>query len=568
MANGDSRGIYLQAGPHSGMSGAHGGGTRSVVMGKTGMVSAAHWLASQEAVGVFEEGGNAFDAAVCAAAVVSIAEPHMSGIGGVGGAVVFDAASGTCDALDFHGFAPAAASPERWSRQEDLIDGLGGALVPGVVAGWAALIERYGTMSFARLLRPAVEWAAHGVPVSILCAEQIRTSFDRLRQSEPASRVFLPNGSPLRAGDLLVQQELSDTLATLAQEGADAFYHGTIASAIAEECTRGGGLLTKDDLAAGREAQWSDPAVGTYRGHTVATLPPPYASFQVLETLGILDGFDLASLGYHSAEHIHLLVEAVKLARADRLRFPSQDASASLDWLLSDEHLASLRAAIDSRVARVGSGDWYDSTPNALAQIIGELGPKHTTHLVTADSAGNLVSLTQTLGWLFGGGAIVGETGVLLNDMCYWFDLTPASPNVIGPRKRMGSPIAPVVVMSPDGVAWMASGTPGGHGILQTTAQIVSNTLDFGHNPQTAVEAPRVRADEGHYLAVETRIPGAVIDRLTALGHECHAVGDWMYAPQDGRSDIGRGSMAVRDARSGMLYAGADPRGDGFALGY
>src|SRR6266508_4735263 len=203
--------MYLKAGSHHGLSGAHGGGTRSVVMGREGVVSTAHWLASQEALRVLEEGGNAFDAAVCAAAVVSIAEPYMSGVGGAGGAVCFHAAANECLALDFHGFAPAAATQDRWSRQEDMIDGVGAALVPGVVAGWSALVERCGTMDLARLLEPAIQCAARGVPVSILCAEQIASSAERLARSEASFRVFLPGGEPLRAGETLVQTQLSET---------------------------------------------------------------------------------------------------------------------------------------------------------------------------------------------------------------------------------------------------------------------------------------------------------------------------------------------------------------------
>lgn len=567
MATTRARDLYLESGSHWGMTGAHGGGTRSVVMGRQGVVGSAHWLASQEALRVLQDGGNAFDASVCAAAVVSIAEPYMSGIGGAGGAVCFDAKSGKCHALDFHGFAPAAATPDRWSRQEDLIDGVGAALVPAVVAGWAALIDRFGTMDLGRLLAPAVRCAREGVPVSILCAGQIAASAERLQRSEASARVFLPGGSPLRAGQLLVQPQLADTLATIAREGASAFYEGSVAKALVAGCAAAGGLLTLDDLAAASAAPWLETASCLYRGLSVNTLPPPYASFQVLETLRILEGFDLGAMGHHSADQLHTFIEAVKLARADRVSFPTDDPSANYADLLSEEHVARLRGRIDPRVASVSSGDWYSSSDVLAPAGAAELGPKHTTHLVTADSDGNLVSLTQTLGWLFGGGVMVGETGVLLNDMCYWFDLDRGSPNVIGPRKKMGSPIAPVVVLDESGAPWMTVGTPGGHGILQTTAQMISNTIDFGLNPQAAVEAARVRADEGRYLAVESRIPTAVTDELSARGHECHFVGDWMYSPQDGRSDIGRGSMAIVDAEESMLLAGSDPRGDGFALG-
>ena len=177
-----------------------------------------------------------------------------------------------------------------------------------------------------------------------------------------------------------------------------------------------------------------------------------------------------------------------------------------------------------------------------------------------------MVSLTQTLGWLFGGAVMVGETGIVLNDMCYWFDLDPASPNAIGPGKKMGSPIAPVVALGPDASPGVALGTPGGHGILQTTVQILSNMLDFGMNPQAAVEAPRIRVDEGVYVAVESRIQDAVRLELGRLGHSCDDVGDWLVEPESGRTDIGRGAVALLDRTTGVAYAGSDARGDGYAL--
>lgn len=238
--------MKLEIGPHWGLTGVHGGATRALVMGTRGAVSSAHWLASIEGLRVLQAGGNAFDAAVVAA-VVSIAEPYMSGIGGVGGAICYHAETGRCSALDCHGFAPAAASPERWQRQDELVDGVGAALVPGLVAGWAALLERHGTIDLARALEPAIEHARRGVPVSILCARHIAASAERLRGSEGGAAAFLPAGRPLRAGELLVQETLARTLETIAGEGPRAFYEGAVGAAIAEACGDGRGLITRGD---------------------------------------------------------------------------------------------------------------------------------------------------------------------------------------------------------------------------------------------------------------------------------------------------------------------------------
>lgn len=255
------------------------------------------------------------------------------------------------------------------------------------------------------------------------------------------------------------------------------------------------------------------------------------------------------------------MIEAIKLARADRLRFPANEPGADWASLLDEAHVAELRARIDPQRAAESAGEWYSSAAAAA-----EVAPRHTTHLVTADGAGNLVSFTATLGWLFGGAVVAGDTGVLLNDMCYFFDLDPASPNAIGPRRRQGSPIAPIVALASDGGTRTALGTPGGFGILQTTAQMLSNMVDFGMNPQTALESPRIRVDEGRYVAVESRIADEALAGLAERGHECDLVGPWMSESVSGRADIGRGSIVVRDAALGMLHTGADPRGDGFAL--
>ena len=534
-------------------------------MGRQGVVSTAHWFASFEGARVLRDGGNAFDAAVVAAAVVSVAEPYMSGLGGTGGAVCYHADSGACQALDFHGCAPRAATPDQWRGQDDFIDGMRGALVPGVVAGWAALLERYGTFDFADALAPAIAHAEAGVPVSILASSLIAASADRLARDRHAAAVFLRDGKALPPGSVFVQEQLAETLKTLSAQGARDFYEGSIADAIVTACAENGGLVTHEDLAA-TQGEWDDTATCAYRGHAVHTLPPPYASFQVLETLRLLEDTDLAALGHHSVEHLHTLIEAIKLARADRIRPPVQNGVPDWRQLLSPAHIADRRNAIDMTRAATTAGDWYASGALHDALGAGAYGPQHTTHLVSADAHGNLVSLTQTLGWLFGGAAMAGETGIFVNDMCYWFDLDPESPNVIGPGKKMGSPIAPVVALSPDGSSGMALGTPGGHGILQTTVQLLSNVLDFGMNLQAAVEAPRIRVDEGVYVAVESRVPDAVMLELGRLGHQCDDVGEWLVEPKDGRADIGRGAVVFLDRSAGVAFGGSDARGDGYAL--
>jgi gamma-glutamyltranspeptidase/glutathione hydrolase len=255
----------------------------------------------------------------------------------------------------------------------------------------------------------------------------------------------------------------------------------------------------------------------------------------------------------------------VKLARDDRVVFPLQDPGADYHRLLSEEHLAELRVRLDPNRAGVSRGDWYGAEEDS--DPLAKLGAEQTTHLVTADRAGNVVSLTQTLGWLFGGAAMLGDTGMLANCMLYWgFDFVPGGPNPIGPRKRPSTPMSPVIVLDPAGQREMGVGTPGGWGVPQTTIQTISNVLDFEMNIQAAVEAPRLRVDEERYVAIESRVPKRVISELERYGHDINLMDDWLYSVPSGRADLGRMAIAISDTDDGILYGGADPRGDCFAL--
>src|SRR5581483_377368 len=399
----------------------------------------------------------------------------------------------------------------------------------------------------------------NGVPASILCADQIGKNAERLHRNQAARRVFFSDDRPLRPGELLVQGQLAESLRLLAVHGASGLYDGPLTDAFVKGCAREGGVISRDDLMQAQEVPWTGTASTTYRGLTIHTLPPPYTSFQLLETLRILEAFDLQTINFQSGDHLHLVIEAIKISREDRIHFAISDSS-DYGRLLSDDHIAQSRGRIRINTATRGGGDRFEES------IV--RAPQHTTHLVAADRRGNFISLTQTLGWYFGSALMVGETGILLNDMLYFADLSPESPAAIRGGAKIASPIAPVIATNQT-EPFLAVGTPGGFGIAQTTMQMLSNVIDFGCNPQTAIEAPRVRADEGFYVAVESRLPSESIDDLSARGHDCHDVGNWMYEsdPEFGRSDIGRGSMVVRDPATGALLAGADPRGDGFATG-
>jgi gamma-glutamyltranspeptidase / glutathione hydrolase len=526
----------MRADGRPGLAGPHGGAARPVLMSEAGLVASGHWTASQAGIEVLREGGNAFDAAVAAAAVVTVAEPQMSGIGGVGGAVIYDARSDACAALDFEGAMPAdpgirdPVTPER-------VVGLPGARVPGTVAGWTALLERYGTMKLDRLLRPAIARAREGVPVSFLLSHVLETNRARLESDTRAAATFLPNGQTPRPGALSAQPRLAATLEAIAVEGRRAFYAGGIAREIVVACVRAEGHITARDLAS-YEASWSPTLRAAYHGHELHTLAPPATSYQAIETLLLLRAMNVASLEPFGVEHLHRLAEIIKIAQADRLTHVGE-AGFDPSILLAPAHVERRRSDIDPARASSGPGD----DAHALAT-----SDTHTTHLVAADRNGNLVSLTQTLGSQFGGSTMVGDTGMLLNNLYYKYS-------------RPGLPLAATVGLDASGAPWMAVGTVGGFGILQTVPQLISNLVDFELNPQAAVEAPRIRVFRDRELMIEGRIANGVIEDLRGRGHECDVVGEWAYE----ENQLGRGHMIVRE-RSGLLLGGTDPRSDGYVL--
>jgi gamma-glutamyltranspeptidase/glutathione hydrolase len=525
-------------------------------MGRLGAVAAIHPLASLVGLDVLREGGNAFDAAVAVSAVVPLGEPHMSGIGGTGAATLYHASSDTCLTLNFRGVLPSALRLEDPRDRDQIIGGLTSAQTPGLVAGWAALLDRYGTIKLDRLLRPAIEYARRGVPVSVMLSAVIEAvgkgtgpydakTGEGFTDSRTAT-LFMPSGRPLQPGELLVQRRLAATLETIANEGPKAFYEGRIAREIADACAAAGAFITLSDLA-GVEAEWRPSRHVGYRGYEVHSM-----GTQTLEALSLLGGFDLEAFGLLSADHIHSVIECIKLSQADQLAHATE-SDFDPATLLSDEFATRRRSEIQHRATR-GLGDepggpwgtWPLPVAGVPTQAASHSGTD-TTHFVVADQYGNLVSLTQSLGRHFGSRTMVNETGILLNDVSRPY----ARP---GFDRTRGA----TIVLSPEGAPWMAVGSPGKS--FKFVPQMLSHVIDFHLNPQAAVEAPRVNVFEGFRVLMESRMPQATRDELTSRGHDCVVVGEWAF----GEGQIGRGQMIVRDA-SGTLHAASDPRGGGVA---
>ncbi len=536
--------------------------SRPVVMGVNGMVASAHPLASLAGVQVMMDGGNAFDAAVATAASLNVVEPYMSGMGGIGVALAHVAKEGRIRALNFSGRAPRAAEPDRFTDDTKEYSTLA-SLVPGNVAGWLTLHEAYGSLERERLFRPAIGYAENGFPITHLNSTFMAHQAALLGRYPHSAGIFLNGGAP-SPGSRLQMPLLADSLRQVAGGGMDSFYRGELARRIVEGNRALGGLFAEEDLADYR-AEWQDPISVDYRGHQVFTVPPNCSSFQVLQTLKLMEAFDPAELTLHEPDTMHRLLEAVKLCVTDRIQWAGDPdfVQAPLKGLLSAAYAESQSRRIDVGKAAVVSGEHY-----ALAGPAGALRPGNpadfdggmTTHFAVADRDGNVVSITQTLGGAFGCGAAAGDTGVFLNNMASYFDLEEGSPNLIGPGKRVDFVVAPTQTLR-DGRFFLSLSTPGSWGILQTTPQLLLHVLEFGLNVQQAIDAPRFRYFTGRHVKMEERFPLQLRRELQERGHEVEVIEAW--------STIVGGAQGIMvDTEQGTFQGGADPRRDGAALGY
>jgi gamma-glutamyltranspeptidase/glutathione hydrolase len=524
-------------------------------MGTRGVVTSAHPLASMAGIQILLAGGNAVDAAVAVGAALNVVEPFMSGAGGIG--LMLVSRGRERHVLDFVGRAPKAADAAACSDDE-LAGGPKSCATPGNLGGWLAALARFGSMDRARVLAPAIALAEQGVPLSGKNVEFIEAARATLGRSHEAQRLYLGNGGP-RAGAVVTYKELAGTLRQVAEGGPEVFYRGPIAKAIARAVREAGGWLGEEDLAA-FEPEWRDPVTVGYRGWDVCSVPPPFSAFQMLETLNILEGFDLGAWGHNSVDYLHHLIEAIKLGSADRLAY-AYSPGVPIEGLLSKAYAASQRARIDPGRAGRSEGERHSRTrlPNEIREgHPAKFQDEHTTHFACADASGTVVSVTQTLGVPFGSGVAVPGTGLVLNNILKWMDRDPESPNVLRPGRKAGTMMSPTQVFR-DGAFVVSIGTPGSYGILQTTPQMLLNVLEFGMNVQEAIEAPRVRAYRDRLVDAEARIAADTRAALAGRGHQVNEIPEWSWI-------VGGGQGIVRDRESGALTAGADPRRDGYAL--
>ncbi len=544
--------------------------TRSAVFGRNGMIATSQPMASAAGLKVLQEGGNAIDAAVTAAAVLAVVEPSMTGIGGDLFAIVYDAKTKTLHALNASGRSAYAATPQEYAKRgQTRMPGTGvlSVTVPGVVEGWSELLSKYGTLSMAKAVAPAVDYAKNGYAVSEIISGQWKASEKKLAADPVTAATFLPNGHPLQPGEIFTNPHLAATLEAVGKGGRDAFYKGAIARAIVADMRKRDGLLDERDFAE-HKADWVDPISTTYRGYEVYEMPPNTQGFVVLEMLNILEGFDVKAMGHNSPEALHALVEAKRIAFADRAAYDGDPASVPasvLKTLISKDYAALRRKEIDPQHAaesyKAGVIPGVPTTApiaEALQNFTG-MDRGDTIYMTAADGKGNFVSLIQSLFSDFGSGVVAGDTGILLHNRGSAFNLTPGSPDQIAPHKRPLHTLIPAFVMK-DGKPWFSFGVMGGDHQAQGHTQVLLNAIDFGMNVQEAGEAARV-THGNNGLLVESNVPEAVRAALIQRGHKVTS-----NANPGGAFGGFQGIMF--DPRTGVLMGGSDVRKDGLAIGF
>ena len=533
--------------------------TRSEVIAKNGMAATSQPLATQVALDILKSGGSAIDAAIGANAMLGLVEPTGNGIGGDLFAIVWDAESKQLYGLNASGRSPQSLTLDYFQEKGMKKIPAYGPLpvsVPGCVDGWFMLHEKFGKLKMDEVLTPAITYAREGFPVSELIAYYIQGSSRRFQDWPNFADTYMPGGKAPDKGDIFRNPRLAQTLEIIAKKGRDAFYKGEIAEKIAAHMQDIGGFLSKEDLAA-HTSEWVDPVSVNYRGYDVWELPPNGQGVAALQILNILEGYDIASMGFGSAEYIHTFTEAKKLAYEDRAKYYADPAFANipLDKLLSKEYAAKRRALINPNRA----GRSYPA---------GKLKEGDTIYMTVADKDGNMVSLIQSNFRGMGSGVVPGDLGFMLQDRGELFSLEEGHANVYEPGKRPFHTIIPAFVTK-DGKPFMSFGVMGGAMQPQGHVQILVNMIDFGMNLQEAGDAPRLNhggssqptgeeMTDGGILNMESGISYDSIRKLRRMGHQIgYSIGAY-----------GGYQAILYNEEQGVYYGASESRKDGQAAGY
>jgi gamma-glutamyltranspeptidase / glutathione hydrolase len=528
---------------------------RSVVRASQAMIATSQPLASQVGLDILKRGGNAVDAAIAVAAMLNVTEPNMTGIGGDAFMMIYSPKTKKLEALNASGRCPRALTLEHFTSRKVAqmpLSGMETITVPGAFDGWITLLEKYGTMKLGDLMAPAIGYAESGFPVMEKIAADWEPEVPKLKLDAAAASTYLIDGGAPQPGTLFTQKNLARTFRALVKGGREAYYRGEIAKAIVDYCQKNGGFLSTDDFAA-QKSNWVEPISTTYRGYTLYELPPNNQGLTALLLLNILEGFDLTAMRSDPVLYYHTLIEATKIAFADRNRFIADPAFAKVPVkeLLSKEYAGRRRALIDPAKA-IDAPAYGDIRMGS-----------DTTYFTVVDKDRVAVSFINSLFNSFGSGIVAGDTGIMLHNRGSGFSLDPNHPNRLEPGKRPFHTLIPAMVFR-EGKLLMTYGVMGGDIQAQGHAQVLVNLADRGMNLQQTIEAPRIRYMSGRGVMLEDTLPADVIAGLVQHGHE-------RILPPAGikhRALMGGGQAIMIDPVSGALSGASDPRKDGMALGY
>ena len=538
-------------------------------VGNKWMVSSAHPLATKAGIKILESEGNAFDAAIAVASTLNVVEPFMSGLGGIGVALVHIAKTNEVKVLDFSGKTPSNThldlfkNPTIQDKHNQKHVGTSGpqtALIPGNLAGWHEIHKKYGTKPWASLFKDAISHATSGYKVTPFAEKIMAGASERLSKMGSISQLSDDNSQLPKAGSKIYAHKLAESLRKISEFGPKVFYDGEIAEKIAVGCKENGGQINIEDLRK-YKPEWKEPIHINYKNHIIYGAPPNSTAFQILQTLKLIELLEIGQFSQESPDFLHLFLESAKLAVSDRIEYAGDPIKnpVPVDKLLSEIYLKGQLKRINTNTASFSPGDRFLSHRPAETLRPGEFDGGSTTHLAVADKDGNVINITQTLGGTFGSCFAPSNTGIFLNNMCYWFDLEEGSPNVIGPNKQVDFCCSPIQIFKRD--KFFASiGTPGSWGIMQTTPQIISNIIDRGLDIQSAIERPRLKSIIGKEVQSEDRFPQETFDKLSEMGHEITKMGEFYYS-------LGGAQGIIRDPDNNEYSGGADPRRDGYAEG-
>lgn len=516
------------------------------------MVVSPHALASEAGGSILRRGGNAFDAAVAVSACLAVVYPHMTGLGGDAFWLMYSRSDRAIRAYNASGRSGCRANRSFFAGEDRIPQrGVRSALtVPGMADGWGAVLREYGKLTLADVLEPAIRYAGRGFPLSRDQRRHTAERFELLRGTPITAGIYTPGNALPREGELFVQPQLAASLRTLAKEGRDGFYKGSIGRSIAEYLAGVGGLLTEEDFA-NHSGEWVAPLKGSYRGIDLYQVPPNSQGFTGIMIPHILESFDLRAAGRDTYDYYHLLVEAAKLAFRDRNRVLTDPDFSPVPAaeLIAKDYCRRLASRIDRH--------------RALSLASPPVG-SDTAYAAVVDGEGNAVSFIQSLYFEFGSGVTAGDTGILLQNRGSFFSLDPGHVNALEPLKRTFHTLMPAMACKA-GEPYILYGTQGGEGQPQTQAALLTRMVDFGMDPQSAVDSPRwvwgrTWGEETEELKLESRIPEAVREALRQAGHRVRVVGKF-----DGV--VGHAQAILIDD-DGRRLGGSDPRADGAPVGW